>query len=137
VTEGPPPHRIVWTHTGDQVTAAVKCSAGPENWCWWEPTCSCEVFFDSAQDPLGWFHFAEISTDNGFGTVRTEEIHRHQPAEECQVEAWLNADPALLIELRITDAPVHWMPRILAETPIETIWDGQGYGWRFADDVEG
>lgn len=124
-------HRIVWTHTGDEVRAEVACTAGPDEWCRWEPTCACEEFGDLGHDDKGWFHVVDLDEPNEFGDER--EVHRHRPAKECLVETWLNNDSSLLIELRMTEGSARWSPYVLAETPIVPVWDGDGYSWKFAD----
>lgn len=125
-------HIIRWEHDQDCVRALVICKAGPDADCRLTSAdggCSCETWgrIERRDDGTIWHELTEGYRDLNLPRD-VPQWHRVKPGTECNVAEWINADPYLIPESATNDAT----PFVIAETPIETEWDGDNYLWRKA-----
>lgn len=112
-------HAIEWEFDNGGVNARAVCHAAPDADCHLNCPEGCEE----------WGSFVRRDGDRWHtipgGVI---PIHRMVVVDYCNYCEFLNADPFELPEMYERDRPRF----VIAETPIEPVWDGDGYSWRRA-----
>lgn len=125
-------HKIVWTYEAmmGRVDARVTCESPEDALCRTKPSpgCECEEFFGCDRDEKGWYHVVETENDKG---EEIKLLHRHEPAEECNIALFMNEDPMDTILEAAGDRSIDF---VIGSTPIKPEWNGDGYDWRPLDD---
>lgn len=114
-----------------QVVPELVCTSSAHALCRSKPDpasgCSCEEYFGITRDEQGWFHVVyadEISYE-------VHAVHRHVPADECNIELYLNEDPTETI-LETCKATARDFP--VGTTKVDLTWSGDEWEWEPADD---
>lgn len=124
-------HAIRWEFDRDTVRAEVVCHEPEDADCHLrsaDPDCDCEHWagIERRDDGTIWHELTDGYRDLTLPRD-VAQWHRVVPGDdECNVAAWMNAADDLLPESATTDTGTF----VIAETPIEPVWDGDNYLWR-------
>jgi hypothetical protein len=122
-------HAIRWEFDEDTVRATAICNAPEGADCRLEPAdpeCECEEYagFERRDDGTFWHALTDGYRDHDVPRD-VQQWHQMKPGGDCNVIGFLNADPFVLPEMGEGRF-------VIAETPIETVWNGDDYEWKQA-----
>lgn len=107
-------HRVSWAHYGDTIDGTIHCDA-PD----WSP---CRIACSRGCDSWG-----DVSDDGRFHATGnlTDTTHAMEVLSHCNVVEFIG-DAGLVEGYDGPDVAVH-------DGPIEPVWDGDTYLWRYAE----